>query len=190
MEAGQGSGSFSASWRGRFRIAPKFRIYVAAFGLQGPIHFMSSFLRSARFRGRGPARNRVVFINSGRERGKKGRRPEAVVSLTWPYTCGRSRPPSANGGKRPPKDPPLMKTSRFLAVVPLFFCHGSSQGAWASGCAGADSPARASRMRIELLRAVESAVESRRRAYPSPRQAILLQSNSSKYYVFVILLPC
>ena len=51
----------------------------------------------------GPARNRVVFINSGRERGKKGRRPEAVVSLTWPYACGRSRPPSTRGGKRPPK---------------------------------------------------------------------------------------
>ena len=51
----------------------------------------------------GPARNRVVFINSGRERGKKERRPEAVVSLTWPYTCGRSRPPSTRGGKHPPK---------------------------------------------------------------------------------------
>ena len=138
----------------------------------------------------GPARNRVVFINSGSVCRKKGRRQEAVVSLTWPYTCGRSRPPSANGGKRPPKEPPLMKTSRFLAGLPRFSATEVRKGAWASGCAGADSPARASRMRIELLRAVESAVESRRRAYPSPRQAILLQSNSSKYYVFVILLPC
>lgn len=28
-------------------------------------------------------------------------RPKAAVPLTWPYACGRSRRPSASGGKRP-----------------------------------------------------------------------------------------
>ena len=42
----------------------------------GPVYFTSSFLLSARFLG-GPARNRVVFINLGRERGKKVPLPES-----------------------------------------------------------------------------------------------------------------
>lgn len=42
----------------------------------GPVHFTSSFLLSARFRG-GPTRDRVVFINPGRERRKKWPLPES-----------------------------------------------------------------------------------------------------------------
>lgn len=75
----------------------------------GPVHFMSSFLRSARFRGRGPARNRVVFINSGRGRGKKRALPEscgvadlalclrpfAAAKCEWQEAPGES-PPGAS----------------------------------------------------------------------------------------------
>ena len=95
----------------------------------GPVHFTSSFLLSARFRG-GPTRDRVVFINPGRERRKKWPLPESRAPMTWPYACSRSRTPSARGGKLPPKDPLLMKTSRFLAGL----CLGSSQRG--AACAG------------------------------------------------------
>ena len=143
------------------------------------------------FRG-GHARNRVVFINSGREHGKRGPPPESlgITDLALCLRVARGRQMRGPRGperalRGPSRGLALMKTTRFLAGVPCFSATEVSRGAWAGGCAGASSPARASRIRIELLRAVES----RRRANPSPRQAILLQSNSSKYYVFVILLP-
>lgn len=143
------------------------------------------------FRG-GHARNRVVFINSGREHGKRGPPPErlGITDLALCLRVARGRQMRGPRGperalRGPSRGLALMKTTRFLAGVPCFSATEVSRGAWAGGCAGASSPARASRIRIELLRAVES----RRRANPSPRQAILLQSNSSKYYVFVILLP-
>lgn len=111
------------------------------------------------FRG-GHTRNRVVFINSGRGHGGRGRRPEAVVSLTWPYACCRSRRPSASGGKRPARalqgpsrSLPLMKTSRFLAGAPLFFLPRKFADA-------GKALARASgRKRAEQRRAGESAVD-------------------------------
>ena len=86
---------------------------------------------------------------------KAGRRDlcsKAMTPLTWPMLAGCSRPPSARSGKLPPKSPLLMKTTRFLAGLPQFFCHGSSQ----RGAACTDKCAQASRATRTLGRSCRS----------------------------------
>lgn len=69
-------------------------------------------------RGR-PARNRVVFIISGRIRARKGEPPAKQTPLTWPYSSHSLRPSAARGGETPSEGFPLMKTTRFPAGPPL-----------------------------------------------------------------------
>ena len=80
---------------------------------------------------RGSCQKSDGFHQLGKRTRGKGRRPEAVVSLTWPYTCGRSRPPSASGGKRPARALQGPHVDEILPISgrsPQFFCHGSSRG--------------------------------------------------------------
>ena len=102
--------------------------------------FCKLLFRSARSFEGCPARNRVVFINSGKGCGKRGLYPKAVAPLTWPYACGRSRRPSAD------ENLPISGRS------PQFFCHRSSR----ESAACADECAQASRATRTLGRSCRS----------------------------------
>ena len=111
------------------------------------------------FRG-GHARNRVVFINSEREHGKRGPPPESlgITDLALCLRVARGRQMRGPGGswralRGPSRSLPLMKTSRFLAGAPLFFLPRKFADA-------GKVLARASgRKRAEQRRAGESAVD-------------------------------
>ena len=77
-----------------------------------------SALRSAFSRGR-PARNRVVFINLSGVRRREGKAPENRASLTWPYARVLPAASSHEGRTTPSRRLPLMKTTRFLAGLPI-----------------------------------------------------------------------
>ena len=101
------------------------------------------------FRG-GHARTRVVFINSGREHWTRGPPPESlgITDLALCLRVARGRQMRGPRGperalRGPSRGLALMKTTRFLAGVPCFSATEVSRGAWAGGCAGASSPARA-----------------------------------------------
>ena len=88
--------------------------------LAGASSFCKLLFRSARSFERCPARNRVVFINSGKGCGKRGPLPESrgTADLTL---CLRSLADAKYEERETPsKGPLLMKTSRFLAGLPSF----------------------------------------------------------------------
>ena len=108
----------------------------------------------------GHARNRVVFINTGREHGKRGPPPESLgtTDLALCLRVAHGRQVREPGGswralRGPSRSLPLMKTSRFLAGAPLFFLPRKFADA-------GKVLARASgRKRAEQRRAGESAVD-------------------------------
>lgn len=68
----------------------------------------------------------IGWFSSTREEdaGRRGHHPKAVVSLTWPYACGRSRRPSASGEKRPPwalQEPPADENLSISGRCPPVF---------------------------------------------------------------------
>ena len=82
--------------------------------------FCKLLFRSARSFEGCPARNRVVFINSGKGCGKRGPLPESrgTADLTL---CLRSLADAKYEERETPSEGPLlMKTSRFLAGLPSF----------------------------------------------------------------------
>ena len=76
----------------------------------------------------GPARNRVVFINSRRERGKKGLPSESCGAYDLALCLRSFAVAKYEGREAPSEGPPLMKTTRFLAGLPLLFRHEGSRG--------------------------------------------------------------
>lgn len=75
----------------------------------------------------------IGWFSSTREEstGRRGHCPKAVVSLTWPYACGRSRRPSASGEKRPARalqGPHVDENLPISGRSPQFFCHEGSRG--------------------------------------------------------------
>lgn len=100
---------------------------VRGTGKRGP-RFRAPFCGTSSFEG-GPARNRVVFINSGRGRREKGRRPEAVLTPAWHYAYGRSLPPSARVGRCPSRalqGPSVDENLPISGRCRQFFCNRSS----------------------------------------------------------------
>ena len=85
-------------------------------------------LRSAFSRGR-PARNRVVFINSGGVRRREGKAPENQASLNWPYALRSLWLFLSMGRMTFSRRLPLMKTTQFLAGPPDICAHPGSGGA-------------------------------------------------------------
>lgn len=98
-----------------------------AAGRRGRHPIPRSFLLGVQFQGRGPARNRVVFINSGSGCRKKGPLPESrgAADLALCLQAVRSRQVQGAGSalRRPSSDENLPIFGR----SPQFFCHGSSQ---------------------------------------------------------------
>lgn len=87
---------------------------------------------------RGGVMPEIGWFSSIREEdaGRRGRCPNAVVPLTWPYACSRSRPPSASGRKRPARalqGPFVDENLPISGKSPLLFFHEGSKGA---ACAG------------------------------------------------------
>ena len=75
----------------------------------------------------------IGWFSSTREEdaGRRGHCPKAVVTLTWPYACGRSRPPNASGEKRPARalqEPHIDENLPISGRSPRFFCHEGSRG--------------------------------------------------------------
>ena len=110
------------------------------------------------FRG-GHARNRVVFINSGRGRGKKRALPEScgVADLALclrPFAAAKCEWREAPG-ESPPRGLTLMKTSRFLAGLPCFSAT-KVRGGRLRGRARISEPTAPRRRK----RAVDQAIES------------------------------
>ena len=87
-------------------------------GKRGP-RFCALFYGVSFFE-RGPARNRVVFINSGRGRGKKGALAESRGAADLALFLRSFSAAKCEGRELPPKDALLMKTTRFLAGTPSF----------------------------------------------------------------------
>ena len=127
MEVGQGSGSFSDSWRGRFGIAPKFRIYATAFGSQGWLILQAPFSECAIFR-EASCQKSGGFHQLGKRAREKGAPPRSccVADLAL---CLRSLAASKYEGQETPSEGPLlMKTSRFLAGLPSFSASEAHRG--------------------------------------------------------------
>ena len=87
---------------------------------------------------RGGVMPEIGWFSSIREEDaeRRGHRPKAVMPLTWPYACGRSRRPSASGGKRPARASQGPRVDENLPISgrsPLLFFHEGSKGA---ACAG------------------------------------------------------
>ena len=83
---------------------------------------------------RGGVLPEIGWFSSTREEdaGRRGRCPKAVVSLTWPYACGRSRLPSARGEERPARalqGPRVDENLPISGRSPLLFFHEGSKGA-------------------------------------------------------------
>ena len=91
-----------------------------------------SFLRGVIFRG-GPARNRLVFINSRRERGKKGLPSESCGADDLALCLQLFTAAKCEGREAPSEGLPLMKTSRFLASLPSI---SATEVRGNSACAG------------------------------------------------------
>lgn len=94
----------------------------------------------------------IGWFSSTREEstGRRGLVKKSVVSLNWPYACGRSRRPSASGEKRPARalqGPHVDENLPISGRSPLLSCHGSSQtrGKRLRGRAGASEPNSAAR---------------------------------------------
>ena len=102
---------------------------VRSTGKRGP-RFRAPFCGMSVFEG-GPARNRVVFINSRRECGKKGPLLESRgaddLALCLQVARGRQTRGSEGSLQEPSADENLPISGR----SPQFFCHGSSRGALA-----------------------------------------------------------
>ena len=89
-----------------------------------------SFLRGVIFRG-GPARNRVVFINSGRGRREKGALPGScgVAELALCLRVARGHQVREPGGSwRALQGPHVDENLPISGRSPQFFCHESSRG--------------------------------------------------------------
>ena len=97
---------------------------VRGTGKRGP-RFRVPFCGTSSFEG-GPARNRVVFINSRRERGKKGALPGSCGVAELALCLQLFTAVKCEGR-------PLMKTSRFLASLPSF---SATEVRGNSACAG------------------------------------------------------
>ena len=109
--------------------------------LAGASSFCKLLFRSARSFERRPARNRVVFINSGKGCGKRGPLPEsrgtAELALCLQVVRCRQVRGAGNSLQGSSVDENLPISGR----SPQFFCHGSSR----EGAACADECAQASR---------------------------------------------
>lgn len=99
----------------------------------GPVHFTSSFLLSARFRG-GPTRDRVAFINPGRERRKKGPLPESRGADDLALCLRPFADAKCEGREAPSEGPSVDENLPISGRSPQFFCLGSSQRG--AACAG------------------------------------------------------
>ena len=131
----------------------------------------------------GHARNRVVFINTGR----RGHCPKAVVTLTWPYACGRSRRPSASGEKRPARalqEPHIDENLPISGRSPQFFCHEGSRGVLARANARIE-PNSAARSKArgrpgcapKVGQVVDRAIEAARQGQAAQATRIALEPN-------------
>ena len=88
--------------------------------LAGASSFCKLLFRSARSFERCPARNRVVFINSRRERGKKGLPSESCGADDLALCLRSFAAAKCEGREAPFEGLTLMKTTRFLAGLPSF----------------------------------------------------------------------
>lgn len=104
---------------------------VRGTGKRGP-RFRVPFCGTSSFEG-GPARNRVVFINSRRERGKKGLPSESCGADDLALCLQLFTAAKCEGREAPSEGLPLMKTSRFLASFPSI---SATEVRGNSACAG------------------------------------------------------
>lgn len=106
-------------------------------GKAGPPDLGCLLAGASFIRGGGPARNRVVFINTGRGRREKGAPPEscyaADLALCLQDVRGRQVRGSGGALREPSKGLSLMKTCRFLASLPSF---SATEVRGNSACAG------------------------------------------------------
>ena len=116
------------SARGRpSRVRASTRGRVISLGKDGLFKLELSILSFSRGR---PARNRVVFIISGRIRARRRKPSAKQTPLNWPYSSRRFRPLVTRDGETPSEGFPLMKTARFLAGPPQKVAYAAKGRAW------------------------------------------------------------